>query len=320
MRTLLFLLFINISVSFSQTLIPYYKNHKYGYCNLKKEIIIEPQFDGCGFFNDGLAWVQKGDKFGYIDIKGHIIVKPEFVIATNYKYGSAIVYDGDHFFVINNKGKQLNKKGFLHAIRVADSLVACDLGDEWNIINNKNKTIFHTSEEEGLEIYWQNTDYILVYDSSAISGIYMNLNTFKRQKETPQPKVVFSNPDSLYIVNDNKNNDSLKELYGIADKDKNLIAPKIFNTIIADVNMEFIFCSDRKTQTSQIYIAAKKHLSQPFRGNIMGIPFKNDDDSNDADGCQLIDGKYFFLCGYSSNKIEGQNICIDEDGNVYADY
>src|SRR5674476_631084 len=97
LKIFIFFLIANMSVSFSQSLIPYYKDGKYGYSNLKKEIVIKPQYDGCGFFNDGLAWFKKGNKYGYLNAKGEVMIKPQFPQASNFNYGTAIIFDGEDY-------------------------------------------------------------------------------------------------------------------------------------------------------------------------------------------------------------------------------
>lgn len=51
---------------------------KYGFINKKGERIIEPQFDNATIFYEGLARIEMNGKIGYIDKQGEIIIEPQF--------------------------------------------------------------------------------------------------------------------------------------------------------------------------------------------------------------------------------------------------
>ena len=65
-------------------LIPYRKGDKWGFCTADKKIVIDCQFEGVGFFNNGLAWVKQNGKYGSIDKDVNIKI--------------AFLYDSSYFF------------------------------------------------------------------------------------------------------------------------------------------------------------------------------------------------------------------------------
>ena len=320
MKILIFLLLANISASFGQSLIPYYKDGKYGYCNLNKEIVISPQFDGCGFFNEGLAWIKKGSNFGYLNSSGKVVVKPKFSQASNFKYGTAIVNVGDAYYVLNVKGQKVMKQGIAHAFRVADSLIACDMGwDNWRIINKNGRTIY---QFEYIEFNWDNMDYISVYDTAKNYSVFVNLLDGSQQIEKPASKYAFRNPDSLKLTSVTKVNGLLQITKGmVTDKNNTIVIPEKYETILTGNNMEFIFCMENsgKTGKSQIYISSKKKLSDPIPGLNSGVEFEQ---NNEPFGYQKINDKYYFLCQLTAEGLpDVQNyICIDEDGNTFYNF
>lgn len=53
--------------------------------------LIEPQYDECLSFEEGVAPVRVGDKWGFINTKGEMIVKPQYDFANVFNEGKAIV-------------------------------------------------------------------------------------------------------------------------------------------------------------------------------------------------------------------------------------
>lgn len=51
---------------------------KFGFINTKNEQVIEPQYQGCYDFNNGVACVKLGSKFGAINAQGKWIIQPTY--------------------------------------------------------------------------------------------------------------------------------------------------------------------------------------------------------------------------------------------------
>jgi hypothetical protein len=89
-------------------LLPYKLGEKWGYIDRRGNMVVEPQFDGADFFNEGLAAVQKNGKLGYIDALGHFVIVPRFSEAYPFKDGVAIVgSENDRFGVVDRTGVML---------------------------------------------------------------------------------------------------------------------------------------------------------------------------------------------------------------------
>ncbi len=79
---------------------------KYGYTNLKKEVIIPFIYDfGAGEFSQGLAFVRKGLLIGYIDTKGNEVIPFKFSNASNFSEELAAVVLNEKWGYINPKGE-----------------------------------------------------------------------------------------------------------------------------------------------------------------------------------------------------------------------
>lgn len=319
MRFLILLLFLyTLDILSAQNFIPYYQNGKYGYCSLEKKILIQPQFEGCGFFNEGLAWVKQKQKYGFVNDKGQLIIEPKYANVSNFKNGAAIIYDGLNYYVIDKKGKKLNNQGLQHAFRVADSLFACDTGyNIWQVIDNRGKKLY---EFDDINImYFENTDYVTYIDSVNQKDIYLNLKTGKIQTTKPNLKNV-SETNILKIIETKptNHNDEYSSGFGLINSKNDTIVPAIYNKIFKDDD-DLFFCYHTLKNTknvSQIYIIAKNKKSKFIEQRIHDIQFKW---NNEPYAYQLVNGKYYFLCQLTADDLPFmQNfICVDEDGNVF---
>ena len=73
-------------------LIPVDVDGKWGYVDGTGKMIIEPQYNFCDLFVDGIAEViSSSGKMGYIDETGKFIIKPGFKYATRFSEGLAFV-------------------------------------------------------------------------------------------------------------------------------------------------------------------------------------------------------------------------------------
>ena len=63
-------------------------------------------------FVDGIAVFEKNDKYGYIDIRGNILVKAKYEYCESFMNGVAIVKDSDNYYLIGRNGKKVIDSGF----------------------------------------------------------------------------------------------------------------------------------------------------------------------------------------------------------------
>jgi hypothetical protein len=64
---------------------------KYGFINNTGKLVVQPQFDDAGKFDDGLAPVSLGGKWGYVDRDGKLAVPPQFELADPFSDDLALV-------------------------------------------------------------------------------------------------------------------------------------------------------------------------------------------------------------------------------------
>jgi hypothetical protein len=96
----------------TRELFPIISNNKWGFINIKGEVVIDPQYDDVGDFHEGLAMVCKDNKFGFINNKGKIIIDLIFDEAGNYSDGLAVVrVGGKRDYVDRIERKLINFEG-----------------------------------------------------------------------------------------------------------------------------------------------------------------------------------------------------------------
>lgn len=107
----------------NQDFIPYRKNNRWGYCNTKGEILIEPKYSFVNFFEEGLAIVGKYVEVGVDDIevrhglinqKGEEILPLVFSEIIRSSFGGVIVkgFRNKHDEVLNYKCFDVNGKEY----------------------------------------------------------------------------------------------------------------------------------------------------------------------------------------------------------------
>jgi hypothetical protein len=87
MQKILLPIICSLALSFCQGqptadwLIPFNAHHQWGFATPTGQMVIPPQFDSVGLFEEGVAEAYRGDKVGLIDTKGQWLVPPRFSFA-----------------------------------------------------------------------------------------------------------------------------------------------------------------------------------------------------------------------------------------------
>ncbi|MEG0826220.1 MAG: WG repeat-containing protein, partial [Bacilli bacterium] len=89
---------------FSEGLVPFIMNNKFGYRDKQGNIVIKNKFEYADLFSEGLAQVKVNNKWGYIDKQGNIVIKNKFEGAGDFSEGLASVK-------INGKWGYIDKQG-----------------------------------------------------------------------------------------------------------------------------------------------------------------------------------------------------------------
>jgi hypothetical protein len=101
-----------VSTIFSQQIVPYRKKNKWGYANIKGEVVVEPQYKVAYPFTANITAVKKDDKYGFIDKSGNPITKFEFTKVRNFNNGQATVWTKDTAYCIDPSGKKIRGMAF----------------------------------------------------------------------------------------------------------------------------------------------------------------------------------------------------------------
>lgn len=104
-----------MEVKKEQKLLPYEDEEGlWGFTDENGEIIIAPQFEEVGEFEEGLAWVCDEEGYGYIDKEGRLVIPIKFSYACDFKKGTALVEDenlGISYF-IDKTGEKIGKGNY----------------------------------------------------------------------------------------------------------------------------------------------------------------------------------------------------------------
>jgi len=91
--------------------VAYRQNGKLGFMDYDFQVLYEPEFDGCGHFYDGMAWVRKdakdGNKGGYINKQFRLIVPVELEYIEDFAAGFAKVKKDGREYYINTEGEEV---------------------------------------------------------------------------------------------------------------------------------------------------------------------------------------------------------------------
>lgn len=119
-------------ISNNKDLYPFEKNKKYGYINIRGEVIIEEQFDYGGIFQEGFASIKQDRKWGFINLTGDIIIPPVFDLTGNISEGIAKVNIGYKIALSSNKLLDQGKWGFIDINGSYIVKPKFDLADSYN--------------------------------------------------------------------------------------------------------------------------------------------------------------------------------------------
>ena len=95
----------------------------------RKEEIIPKNYEAAIEFSDGLAGVRIKGKWGFIDIKENIVITPQFDLVGSFSHGLAEVLLDKQVGTINREGKLVIKPQFSRAIPFSENVVIAKEGD-----------------------------------------------------------------------------------------------------------------------------------------------------------------------------------------------
>lgn len=93
----------------AEKLIPIEKDGKWGYCDVRKTMHIEPAYDFAWPFVNGTGIVLKDGMQGCIDREGNVVLKPKFKRVKPFQEDRALAMLDGLWFVIDRSGKKRSK-------------------------------------------------------------------------------------------------------------------------------------------------------------------------------------------------------------------
>ena len=123
----------------------YVYENNYGYINTHLQIVIQPQYQWCGHFSEGLALVLNENKYGYIDSKDSMAVKPLYVDGTHFSEGLAAVATRELYGYINKSGDMVIPEQFVKAWEFNDGIARIHDGSRFGFIDKSGNKLFNNT-------------------------------------------------------------------------------------------------------------------------------------------------------------------------------
>jgi hypothetical protein len=93
---------------FSESLAPYRAaDNTFGFIDESGNVAIPAQFEGVGYFHDGLAWAKANKMIGFIDKKGSWVIEPSFAVGKDFdpSTGLARIKKDDRWGYVSKSGE-----------------------------------------------------------------------------------------------------------------------------------------------------------------------------------------------------------------------
>ena len=120
---------------------------KCGFIDRKGTVVINPQFDGCADFHEGLAVVKAGSKTMVIDEKGQTVFEPELNPFTSYYADGLISVCVPNGFAcgpigyLDKKGRVAIKPQFRIASQFSEGRALINVDEKWGYIDTAGRTV-----------------------------------------------------------------------------------------------------------------------------------------------------------------------------------
>lgn len=147
MRPLLTSLFMTVSVtfSFSQALVPFFSEGKWGFMDTLGKEVIAPQYDQTSFFSEDRAAVVTENGVGYINEKGEMVIAEDYESGLDFHNGVVSVFAEEDWMVIDKNGEPLFEGYFAAPLKFNDGLARikqeAGLFSKYGFINQKGDTV-----------------------------------------------------------------------------------------------------------------------------------------------------------------------------------
>lgn len=122
-------------------------------------------FENCGDFHDGMAWVQQGFKIGFINTKGEMVIAPQFDSVGNFNEGIALAkikmtYDQNLLKMSGGVIEYIDKEGNIVAPPIYsdgtsfnDGFAFVKFNDHYGFINSNGEVVIDYQYETGKNFF-----------------------------------------------------------------------------------------------------------------------------------------------------------------------
>jgi len=116
-------------------LFPIFTRGQWGVIDKDGEMLIEPQFDCIGSFQQGLAEVWLDEKVGFMNASGSIVAFPQFDWMGDFNDGLAPVSLGGAYSFVDESGKLVTKSSFNALFSLSEGLAVAKQSDQWGYVD-----------------------------------------------------------------------------------------------------------------------------------------------------------------------------------------
>lgn len=136
--------FLDISFYYSDGLLAFKDNGKYGYMDLTGKVIIPALYDNINPFTGGLGGVRLNGYWGFVDKTNKMIIAPQFDSIGIFNNGLCNVSKDGVEYYIDTKGKKAFEKDFLNADSFISNVAVVETEKGYSLINTSGAIITET--------------------------------------------------------------------------------------------------------------------------------------------------------------------------------
>lgn len=117
------------------------KGGKWGFINTMGNEVIPLQYDGVGYFSEGLAVVERNKKAGFVNTSGAEVIPLIYDYAFEFTGGLAMVERNDKWGFINQEGKEIVPVKYDDTNYFYEGLAVIQLNGKYGYVNKKGEEV-----------------------------------------------------------------------------------------------------------------------------------------------------------------------------------
>lgn len=251
----------------------FYDGKNWGYLNEFYKKIILAKFDAVKDFNYGKAAIKINNKWGYIDIKGDVIVEPIYNWCGNFYNDFSLVSKDSIFYIINKYGEIIHELNYEMCLELSENVILginSNTDSSTEIINYQNQKLFNIPSTVKEVIGYSNDILVFNYINEFGEIIYSAMDK--------NENLLFDGFDDLTLFNNKgisfygeKINNSIK--YGVLNH-KNINTDLKFDSVSISDGKIFPVSINTNNSPKYGYINPRGDTVIPFDYD-MAFSFKN---------------------------------------------